>query len=123
MHVHLGVGGQIKCASRRLHIEHELELLLAMLQPQPTIDLLALVQIDGALEFATIVIGVVFQTVLARDFALFQREPSATPTLRNEYETNQKEIHIKHTHIKCNTACIRYRMLSYTCSLNENIWS
>lgn len=84
VHVQLRFGGQIERAARRLHVEHVLELLLAMLQPQAAVDLLALVQIDDALQLATAAVRVVFETVLAGYFALLQREPAAAPALRRE---------------------------------------
>lgn len=83
MHVQLGLGGQIEDAPRRLHIEHELELLLAVLQPEAAVDLLDLIQVDDALQLAARVVDVVLEAVLAGDFALLEGEPAAAPTLRN----------------------------------------
>lgn len=72
---------QIVDALWRLDIEHVLKLLLAVLQAQATVDLLALIQIDDTLQLATVLIRVVFKAELLRYLALLQREPASTPAL------------------------------------------
>lgn len=81
-HVRLRLGRQVVGALGRLDVEHVLELLLAVLQPQAAVHLLALIQIDDALQLAALLVGVVFEAELLRYLALLQREPSASPALK-----------------------------------------
>lgn len=93
-HVRLRLCRQVVGALGRLDVEHVLELLLAVLQPQAAVHLLALIQIDDALQLAAVWVGVVFEAELLRYLALLQREPPASPALKGwkskEYES---ELH------------------------------
>lgn len=80
-HACLGLGSQVICALRRLNVEHILKLLLAILQAQAAVNLLALIQIDNTLQLAALLIRIVFEAKLLRYLALFQREPAPTPAL------------------------------------------
>lgn len=80
-HAGLRLSCQIVDALWRLDIEHVLKLLLAVLQAQATVDLLALIQIDDTLQLAAVLIRVVFKAELLRYLALLQCEPASTPAL------------------------------------------
>lgn len=54
------------------------------LHEQARVHLLALVQVDDALQFAAGLVRVVLEEVLAGQFALFQGEPSSSPALWGE---------------------------------------
>lgn len=81
-HIRLRLSSQVVGALGRLDIEHVLKLLLAILQPQATVHLLALIQIDNALQLAAVVVGVVFEAELLRYLALLQREVATPPALQ-----------------------------------------
>lgn len=82
VHILFGISGQIVCATWRFHSKHMLKFLFTLLQSQSRVDLFALIQIDDTFQFATMMIGVVFQTKLFRYFTLFQCEPSPSPALK-----------------------------------------
>lgn len=81
-HIRLRFSSQVVGALGRFDIEHVLKLLLAILQPQATVHLLALIQIDNALQLAAVVVGVVFEAELLRYLALLQREVATPPALQ-----------------------------------------
>lgn len=83
-HVLLGVGRHVVSAVRRLHVEHVLELNTLTVQAQPRVDLLNLVQVDGAFALPAAHVGVVFEKELAGQLALLQREPPTAPSLQEE---------------------------------------
>jgi len=81
-HIRLRFGSQVIGTLGRLDVKHVLKLLLAILQPQATVHLFALIQIDDALQLAAVVVGVVFEAELLRYLALLQREPATPPALQ-----------------------------------------
>lgn len=114
-HASFGLGSQVICALRRLNVEHILKFLFAILQAQPAVDLLALIQIDDTLQLAAVLIRIVFEAKLLRYLALLQRKPATTPALQK-----QTTISLDFSHDKLATGAQSAQLYSRQ-SVNQSI--
>lgn len=89
-HVLFGVRCQIISPRRSFHVEHVRVLFFLSIQSQPSVHLFALIQIDDSLQLPALAVRVILQHILARQLALLQREPTASPSL-NECKTETQE--------------------------------
>lgn len=58
-------------------------------ESQPGINLLHLVQVNHALALSTTRVGEIFEEELPGEFALFQCEPTAAPSLQKQHMPNK----------------------------------
>lgn len=78
----VSVRSQIVRASGGLNVEDVLKLAL---HEEPRVYLLALVQVDDALQLAARLVGVVLEQILARQLSLLQGKPPSSPSLERNY--------------------------------------
>ena len=60
------------------------------IEPQTCVHLLHLIQIDDSFALSTTCVGEVFEEELTGEFTLFQREPTAAPSLTKTKKTLAK---------------------------------